>query len=285
MSHPYNALHTFHLIVRFGNLKRTAEHLNVTESAVSHQIKRLEIQLGYSLFYKSGRQLKITPEGNRLATELTAPFEHIDQALNHTQQKSKQAITIYCLPSLIETWLLPRLLSFKQAQADYDVIINYHSSAPEHLDEHCLRIGSHEKDAALKYPTQQILVGETLAVCSPIYLSRHGVMSSSQALLEADLLHDHSAESWRDWFAHQGLTMQQPVQVLYEDFHLLKMATLAAQGVALCPPALIQTELNQGRLVVLSDQSGNIGRYYAIEHNKYAHVSIRTLVKYLTDRK
>jgi biotin operon repressor len=52
MGHPYTALHTFHLAVRFQSLKCTADYLHLTESAVSHQIKRLEAQLGYTLFYK-----------------------------------------------------------------------------------------------------------------------------------------------------------------------------------------------------------------------------------------
>ena len=74
MGHPYTALHTFHLAVRFQSLKCTADHLHLTESAVSHQIKRLETQLGYTLFYKSGRQLKVTSEGKYCQTPPIHPL-------------------------------------------------------------------------------------------------------------------------------------------------------------------------------------------------------------------
>lgn len=281
MSHPYTALHTFHLAVRFQSLKRTAAYLHVTESAVSHQIKRLEAQLGYALFYKSGRQLKATPEGERLSNELAAPFDHIDQLLATAPDKNNRPITVYCQPSLIEPWLLPRLLAFKETQPDYEFAINYHSSAPEYLDEYSLCIGSHEEGNSSPYIRTRILSGETIPVCSPIYMVRFTQPISSMEMLEADLLHDHQQDSWQAWFATQGLALNKPTQLLYEDFHLLKMATIAAQGIALCPQTLIQEDLDNGILVALSTQKGNIGRYYAIEHNQYAHASIRTLLQHL----
>ena len=119
---PDTALHTFHLAVRFGSLKQTADYLSLTESAVSHQIKRLEAQLGYTLFYKSGRQLKVTPEGIKLSKELAQPFDHIDKVLL-TKKQNTHTITLDCLPSLLESWLLPRLLAFKKANPNYDLAI------------------------------------------------------------------------------------------------------------------------------------------------------------------
>ena len=277
---PYTALHTFHLAVRFGSLKQTADYLSLTESAVSHQIKRLEAQLGYTLFYKSGRQLKVTPEGIKLSTELAQPFDHIDQVLL-TKKQNTHTITLYCLPSLLESWLLPRLLAFKKANPNYDLAIRYYSSAPDYLDEYSLRIGSHENYDSTPHSLTPIFSGETLPVCSPIYLSQHPNLLSLNGLLEADLLHDHSDASWQDWFSLQNKQLIQPAKVIYEDFHLLKMATLAAQGVALCPETLIQQDLLKGTLVSLSHQKGNIGRYYAIEQNRYAHANTHLLIEHL----
>lgn len=281
MSLPYTALHTFHLVVRFGTLKQTAEHLKLTESAVSHQIKRLEDKLGYALFYKSGRQLKTTPEGTLLAKALEQPFDHIDQVLLNKQPQSHNTITLYCLPSLLEPWLLPKLLNFKEAHPDLELAIRYHSSAPDYLDEHSLRIGSHEANITYYYRVTRLFSGETVPVCSPIYLSQHPALTSKDGLLSANLLHDHSPHSWTQWFAQRGQQIEQPASLIYEDFHLLKMATLAAQGVALCPEVLIQQDIQLGTLVTLSEQKGNLGRYYGIEHNRYAHNNVCQLVEHL----
>lgn len=282
MSLPYTALHTFHLVVRFGTLKQTAEHLKLTESAVSHQIKRLEDKLGYALFYKSGRQLKPTPEGAQLAQELEQPFDHIDQVLLNKRPHSHNTITLYCLPSLLEPWLLPRLLVFKETNPSLELVIRYHSSAPEYLDEHSVRIGSHEANTSSSYSLKRLFSGETVPVCSPIYLSQHPTLDTTEGLLNATLLHDHASASWEQWFAQSGYALEQPASLIYEDFHLLKMATLAAQGVALCPEALIRQDLEMGTLVSLSEQKGNLGRYYGIEHNRYAHSNVRHLVASLT---
>lgn len=282
MSLPYTALHTFHLAVRYGSLKQTAEHLSLTESAVSHQIKRLEDKLGYALFYKSGRQLKATPEGALLAKELEQPFDHIDQMLLDKKPHAHKPITLYCLPSLLQPWLLPKLISFKENHPNLELEIRYHASSPEYLDEHSLRLGSYEANTCPHYPVIPLFSGETLPVCSPIYLSQHSELNSINGLLHADLLHDHSSHSWEQWFTQQGMRLQQPASLIYEDFHLLKMATQAAQGVALCPAFLIQQDIQQGTLVTLSEHKGNLGRYYGIERNRYAHHNVCQLVDYLS---
>lgn len=277
MSLPYTALHTFHLVVRFGTLKQTAEHLKLTESAVSHQIKRLEDKLGYALFYKSGRQLKTTLEGALLSKELEQPFDHIDQVLLNKKSHSNNTITLYCLPSLLESWLLPKLLKFKDANPDLELIIRYHSSAPDYLDEASIRIGSHEATNSSPYIVDHLFSGETVPVCSPIYLSQHPDINTMKGLLNTTLLHDHSATSWEQWFERNNHQLEQPASLIYEDFHLLKMATLAAQGVALCPEVLIQQDIQMGNLIALSEQKGNLDRYYGIEYNRYAHNNVRHL--------
>lgn len=279
---PYNALHTFHLAVGFGSLKRTAEHLCLTESAISHQLKRLEQQVGCQLLYKSGRQLRPTSAGQQLADRLRAPFADIQDAVDTLGSTDSHSLTLYCLPSLLDCWLLPRLIPFKAEYPMYDLEIRYLQSAPEHLNESALLICSRDKEDKTSAVSHTLLCGETLPVCSPIYLQQKDRIQSAEDLLHTDLLHDQAEYPWRDWFAEQGLTYDEKPHFLYEDFHLLKMATLAAQGVALCPISLIGMELENGQLVTLSTQRGNRGRRYVLEHSLFACQGIRELSNYLT---
>jgi len=281
MSLPYTSLHTFHLVVRFGSLKQTADHLSLTESAVSHQIKRLESQLGYALFYKNGRQLKATPRGLALAEQLAQPFDHIDHTLLNETTNHSQRLTLYCLPSLLEPWLLPLILTFKETHPELDLIIRYHSSAPEYLDENSLRISSFLPNHASQYKVVPLFTGKTIPVCSPLYLSHANPIDNPASLLEANLLHDHSEHSWQTWFSQFNLTLSTGQKLIYEDFHLLKMATLAGQGVALCPRALIQEELVTGSLIALFPQEGDNTRYYGLEYNPYAQSNLQQLIQYL----
>ncbi|AEF53386.1 LysR substrate-binding domain-containing protein [Marinomonas posidonica] len=281
MSLPYTSLHTFHLVVRFGSLKQTADHLSLTESAVSHQIKRLESQLGYALFYKNGRQLKATPRGLALAEQLAQPFDHIDHTLLNETPNHQQRLTLYCLPSLLEPWLLPLILTFKEAHPELDLIIRYHSSAPEYLDENSLRISSFLPNHSSQYKIVSLFTGQTIPVCSPLYLNHSNPIDSPTSLLKVNLLHDHSEHSWQTWFSQFDLTLSSDRKLIYEDFHLLKMATLAGQGVALCPSALIQDELAAGRLIALFPQEGNKDRYYGLEYSSYAQPNLQQLIHYL----
>ncbi|TPE49649.1 LysR family transcriptional regulator [Maribrevibacterium harenarium] len=280
MKVPYAALYTLHLIARLGTLRQVSEQLHLTESAISHQIKRLESQLGFTLVYKAGRNVRLTPEARTLIEQLSPSFDHIDQVVKRPLQQSR-SLTIFCLPSLLEPWLLPRLIPFQQTNPDINLAIRYFSSSPEYLDESSVRIGAFTLNQTIPNPVHKIFSGETLPVCSPIYLSQHNSLDKPEEFLQADLLHDQDSTSWQQWFADQNLTLTPHAQTLYEDFHLLKMATLAAQGIALCPAELIRNELEAGSLVALSQRKGNIGRYYGIEQNRYAQREVNALVEHL----
>ena len=64
----YNHLRYFWAVAHDGNLTRTAARLNLTQSALSVQIRKLEANLGYALFQRSGRQLHLT-EAGRIALD------------------------------------------------------------------------------------------------------------------------------------------------------------------------------------------------------------------------
>lgn len=281
MSLPYNPLNTFLLSIKLGTLKRTSDHLCLTESAVSHQLKRLEEQLGYSLFYKEGRQLKPTKAGVYLAKKLAQPFQEIDEVLSQLSEQLENSIHLYCLPSLFESWVLPRILTFTQRFPKIQFSIHYQQSAPNLLDESSLLIGCRE-NASL--PTEHIFhpifSGETQAVCSPIYLNQHNIPSPA-SLQESVLLHDHSEVAWQIWFKEQNLPYSERGKFVYEDFHLLKMATLAAQGVALCPTHLVQNEIKSGKLHVLFPHITNKERHYGIEYHHTHSQSIQHLIRFL----
>lgn len=78
---PLNGLRTFDVVVRHMSLKKAAEELNVTPSAVSHRLRVLERVLGCRLIYRQGAELRLTPNGRRLAPALAQGFEIIVDAV------------------------------------------------------------------------------------------------------------------------------------------------------------------------------------------------------------
>jgi DNA-binding transcriptional LysR family regulator len=108
-----NLLHVFHVLYRERSVRRAASILSVSQSAVSHAIGRLRVQLGGDLFYHRGRTLAPTPMADRLAPVVGAAFAHLEHALSEKRdfdpQRDIKRLTV-AIPSQLEPWLLPRLV-------------------------------------------------------------------------------------------------------------------------------------------------------------------------------
>ncbi|TDO95742.1 LysR family transcriptional regulator [Marinomonas balearica] len=281
MSIPYSALYTFQLAVRLGSLKSTADHLSLTESAVSHQLKRLEKQLDQALWIKQGRQLVPTEAGIKLADRLESPFKDIASALTELES-GQESLTLYVQPSLLDIWLLPKVLPFRSNNPSIRLSIKYLASAPERLNATDILIKGYDRNYQTQNYLFPVLKGETIAVCSPLFRDTNNI-KSPESLLHSTLLHDNSISAWQDWFSKLGLHLPSQPDLIYEDFHLLKSAALAAQGIALCPICLIDEELNNGKLIQLFSNRGNQGRMYGLEFAQTANSNLKRLAYYLRD--
>eukprot|EP01041_Mallomonas_annulata_P024192 gene24192-44877_t len=80
-----NALRAFEAMARTGRVTLAAEELHVTHSAVSRQVKALELTLGVRLFSGPKNRLELTPAGRELAPALTEAFDQIASAVRRTR--------------------------------------------------------------------------------------------------------------------------------------------------------------------------------------------------------
>ncbi len=107
-----NALWTFDAVARHKSMTRAAAELSVTQTAVSHQIRRLEAELGYALFQRRGGRTELTPEGATWAQQLSALFSRlraVNQQLRVAKPSTLNPLSISIIPSLATRWLVPRL--------------------------------------------------------------------------------------------------------------------------------------------------------------------------------
>src|SRR6187551_3196956 len=84
-----HGLHVFEVAARLGSFTRAGVELNVTQTAVSHQIKQLEGELGVLLFRRTGRGLELTRDGQAWLTELSAIFTRLREANRKLRQRLK----------------------------------------------------------------------------------------------------------------------------------------------------------------------------------------------------
>src|SRR4051795_4508805 len=119
-----NGLRAFEAAARHLSFTNAASELNVTQTAISHQIKRLEEELGVRLFVPQNRALPLTPEPQDYLPGLRAAFNDLRLATDRLLRKDDDhVLTVSTLASLAAKWLLPRLSAFQEAHPGIDVRI------------------------------------------------------------------------------------------------------------------------------------------------------------------
>jgi LysR family transcriptional regulator, glycine cleavage system transcriptional activator len=253
---PLPSLHSllvFEAAARHASFTRAARELAVTQAAVSHQIKQLEVELGTALFRRWPRRIELTPAGRAWAAELHGIFSRlqaVNQKLRRSVRSERPVVAVSIIPSFGSRWLVPRLGRFLDRHADVDVRI----SASEQLVDFALDA----IDVGIRYGRGHYpgLFAERLAddffvvVCSPALLAKKK-LRSPRDLEKETLLHDDYPDGWSRWLEinHGGSELARTRRTELTDSSMIVEAALRGQGVALARWSLAVDELAAGRLV------------------------------------
>ncbi|NVJ64947.1 MAG: LysR family transcriptional regulator [Gammaproteobacteria bacterium] len=121
---PIHLLEVFEAAARLGSFKQAGEELHISASAISHQIKSLEEILGFPLFKRITRGVKLTKEGLDYAYSLTDAFRLIDQASEQILPKANTTkIRASIMPSLVNNLIYPNIEEFKQQHPEIELEI------------------------------------------------------------------------------------------------------------------------------------------------------------------
>src|SRR3546814_14106722 len=111
---PLNALRAFEAAARHLSFTKAASELNVTQAAISHQVKALEQHLGLTLFRRLNRRLVLTEAGQLYQPVLRDSFDAIAGGTARLRREQDIGpLHISVLPSLAAKWLLPPLSRFR----------------------------------------------------------------------------------------------------------------------------------------------------------------------------
>ena len=112
---PLGALKTFRAAAHTLSFTRAAAELNVTQAAVSHQIKALEEALETSLFERGNRSLALTEAGNRLLPYVDQMFQVLEQGLRQIRPRGgNDTLTVSLLPSFATRWMVSEVALHRQ---------------------------------------------------------------------------------------------------------------------------------------------------------------------------
>ena len=256
---PLNALRAFEAAARHLSFTRAAEELNVTQAAISHQVKALEERLGVRLFRRLNRALLLSEEGQGYLPPVRDALDAIAVATERLLARDKLgALTVSAAPSFAAMWLVPRLVRFREAHPDIEVRIS--------ADDRLTDFGRDDVDLVIrygrgKYPglhSIRLMTEDVFPVCAPILLDGPHPLREPGDLRHHTLLHDYpigaaSGEAladWRMWLLAAGVADVDPERgPAFSHSNLLLQAAIDGQGVALGRTPLVAAEIAAGRLV------------------------------------
>lgn len=253
------ALRTLEAATRHNNFSQAAKELNITPSAVSHQIRKLEEIWSLKLFERRARQVAQTRSGQELATLVRQFLFNIKGTVKNLQDAvERKPLRINTMTSFAYKWLVPRLGTFHEKHPDIEVWISTSNKltnlATESFDT-VIRLGAGE------YPGlhSTFLLGDfVFPVCSPrLAKNLKNQLKKPADLLNQKLLYrieDESAPTWVNWFSKAGVEAPiLPKGPKFPDTNTALLAAMGDQGIALARSSLVHEELLDGRLVKLFD--------------------------------
>lgn len=248
---PLNALRAFEAAARHLSFTRAAHELNVTQAAVSHQVKALEARLGLALFRRLNRALILTEDGQAYLPPVRDAFDAIAEATRRLEARlSGGALTVSTMDSFAAAWLVPRLGRFRAAHPDIDVRIT--------ITDRLVDFVRDDVDLGIRYGrghypglrVVRLLTEDIFPVCSPALLRGDNPLRTPADLCHHTLLHDDMREDWRMWLMAAGVAGVDPTRgPAFSHSHLVLQAAADGQGVALGRGALVAHDLAAGRLV------------------------------------
>ncbi|KND60249.1 hypothetical protein BVER_02563 [Candidatus Burkholderia verschuerenii] len=256
---PLNALRAFEASARHLSFTRAAHELNVTQAAVSQQVRALEERLGVTLFRRLPRGLGVTDEGRALLPVLSDAFGRIEAVLKQFDGGHfHEVLTVGVVGTFAVGWLMPRLKDFRQTHPFVELRLFTHNNlvdpASEGLD-YAIRFGA----GIWATHNTRLLDAPLAALCAPDIARR---LKTPADLAREVLLRSYRADDWTDWFAAANLqpwTMNGPV---FDSSRLMVEAAVQGAGVALAPPSMFVRELQAGLLVRAFDIEVTTGSYW-----------------------
>ena len=246
------ALRAFECAARHAHFGRAAAELCVTDSAVSHQIRQLEDQLGVVLFQRSGRQVLPTVEAQQLLRSLQQAFALIGKACDELRDPaSRTVLHLAVTAELAQKWLIHRLDDFTRRYPHITL----------HLYEQPIDSGTPASniDVAVVYGTgpgdardhfvRPLPALNFFPVCSP-GLFNQGRMRAPRDVSRYCLLHDdQDGKTWAAWLSTHAGDVLPEQQLYFAHAGLALEAAALGQGVAMGDDLTCQNDLDSGRLV------------------------------------
>lgn len=280
---PLSAVRIFEAAARRRSFKAAAGELNLSPSAVSHAVRKLEESLGVALFERIGQGITPTPAGEALCVHVGRAFAELNRGLDLVANRGPQLLRLHCAPSFAAQWLAPRLARFLSEHPGFEVRL---AAGMDYA-----RFITDEFDADIVYgpPRGEGLVRMPLGLetvtplCDPERAAR--ITDPADLFAQTLIQSDNKQVRWTHWFERNRLTAPPTAAIRFDRSFLALAAAADGLGVALESTRLAEREIAAGRLVSplagRAEDISYIGHHFVCPADARRRTPLRVFARWL----
>jgi LysR family glycine cleavage system transcriptional activator len=249
-------LRTFCVAARHESFRLAAEELFITASAVSHQIKSLEQELGEQLFDRNTRELRLTKTGRSLYEETRPLIEQLDAVVAAYKKDTRRpSIRMSVQPFFASEYFVPRLSEFTAAHPDIDIEVGTSDeSAETHPSDADLSIRLFRSPPA-NLQADLLLTLRLIPAGSPEFRKNLKVRGKRITSEFPRLVHETHPTAWDRWSRVTGIALPETGKVTRLDSMIAVVrACERGLGAALVPVPIADLWFKYGSIVRLFDE-------------------------------
>ncbi len=252
----FQNLNTFATAAQALSFQDAAASLHVTPSAVSHQIRNLESMLGYPLFERLDKKIRLTSRGRQLFLEIREPLQQLHQASrNALSEVEDNTLALSVAPVFATRWLVPRLRDFRALHPEISLSVIATISLVDFRND--------PVDAAIRFGggdwpdtvSRRLFDKRIAAVCHPDLVAANGGKFEVTQVIGQTLIDNSFMRGlWREWLGSAGLDMPDEL-TSFEVQGTAQVLEIIAAGdaIGLVDVSFIRDELDSGRLAIACD--------------------------------
>ncbi|WP_022727964.1 LysR family transcriptional regulator [Fodinicurvata sediminis] len=286
----FHHLRYFHTVAHEGNLTRAAERLNVSQSAVSTQIRQLEQQLGQPLFERRGRSLVLT-EAGRIALDhadsIFAAGEELLNTLGERPSGQKQILRVGSMATLSRNFQIGFLRPLL-GRDNVEVVIRSGTLRDllQNLEAHRLDVvlanTTPPRDAATPWISHAIAEQPVSLIGKPAMIGER--VPFEELLAHKPLVLPTIESSIRSSIEalFDRLHIRPRIAAEVDDMAMIRLLVREGAGLAVVPPIVVKDELENGRLVEIERFPQLSETFYAVTlSRRFPNPLLRELISNL----
>jgi DNA-binding transcriptional LysR family regulator len=275
----------FETVARRRSFALAAAELNITASAVSHQIARLEAFLDVRLFDRTTAGVRLNASGEAYLQRVSAALGALRAASQDVKQGAVTNLYVHAAPSFASLWLMPRLAEFAHAHPNIALSLSashIHSDFTTGLIDLDIRYGTP------RWPgleVEALFSENVLPLASPALIRRMPATSTLDVLKMPLIQSTVSIVQWPDWLASQNILQLPDTYALRFDRAQLSLdAAVQGLGVALESSTIAASWLRSGHLLPVFDPTLSVtvqGHYMVYPQRHAKREQVRTFIEWL----